>query len=262
MRVVEFLRVVFLNRIKELVEYKVNFYMGVFMSVCYSLLGLFFLRIVFNNFGDLLGWSFEMYVFYIIFMGLSSTFWGTCFFSSDLRFRLRSGDFSNYLRFPVNFILQHICASSYLIFASQSVIYCVVLICFFVVTDLFFWLRFLAIVPMFVFSGLFFVLIVRLFESLDFFLYHLRDGLYLVYSSFYFTIERFPVSLGSSKVHFLAHFCATFYYGFCVTQFYFGFISGFEFFVEFLIVVLLDFVVWILLVIMWRLGIRRQLAFG
>lgn len=245
-------------KVKSLIEYKVNVFSGFLMSIIYSLLFVLFFVVIGTKFNDLLGWTFNEYFFYIIIIGFNATFFGTFWFSQNLRYVLLTGHINLFLTKPINYFLQHFLDSSTLIFGSSSLIYLCALVYYILTVGIQITLyEFLCVFILMFLTGIFFVLVHRFFDALRFF-YKAEDNVFMTtYRMFYANFDRFPATIFEGKIGFLTYFCANAYYGAYLTEFVFGQIGYSEVYTMFIYLIGLIFVFGTFIYLLWHFGLKN-----
>lgn len=87
---------------KNLIEYKINFFSSILSELIYLTGILLFFNIMYNNFKDVVPWSYEDFVLYFFLYAIIFTFSGLFFWKSSLFDMIKSGKLNLYLIRPIN----------------------------------------------------------------------------------------------------------------------------------------------------------------
>ena len=252
-----------IEELKALREYKVNFFLGILMSGVYSLMFVILFSALYENFTELIGWNFKEYVFFILIAGFNASIYGSFWFGQNLHYNLKRGILNVILTKPTNTFLTYMGVSlSAPFLANAIIVYFTSLIIFFIFfVDNFMLSRFVGLIVLSCFSGLFFILINRFIDSLNFF--GKSRWILEFYRMFYSTFDRFPAQMFSgSKILLFPFFCANVYYGALSTEYFFGKIS-FEYYLSLLGILLVLIILIVLsLIIIWKIGLKNYEGFG
>jgi ABC-type uncharacterized transport system permease subunit len=93
--------------IKVMIEYKANFYSSIFKNSIVFFSSIFFLKVLENKFGEIIGWNFVDFVVFFYFIALTqclSAIMGYANFHRDLK----RGDLNIFLQKPGNIFLNYI----------------------------------------------------------------------------------------------------------------------------------------------------------
>jgi ABC-type uncharacterized transport system permease subunit len=248
--------------VKRLGEYKINLYLGLMTSFSYIFGQIIFLISLELFAGDLIGWEFEEYVFYLIVANMMGAFAGMFYYARILHDMLLAGQVNVLLTRPLNVFLQQFMYTVLVEVGLEVLIHLVALVVFFVYySDSFVFLRAVLLVPFVLLGALLEMLIGRFFDGCSFFMKR-NNFMNNLYSDVKHTFCRFPAHIFDGPVRMLSFFVGSVYFGVYSTLFMFGRISYDLFFVLFCIVALLDLILVLLIFALWRFGLKRYEAFG
>lgn len=108
---------------RRAIEYKINFYSFSFVSFIYFLTTCVFVSALYLNFKDLIGWSFNTFLFYLIFLNGSKAFLAQFCPYKALKGEILSGRLNSLIYKPRNIFSQHVFNSSNLFGLFDIIIY-------------------------------------------------------------------------------------------------------------------------------------------
>ncbi len=94
--------------LKSLIEYKSNFYSALAEQFFYYIALGILLFVLYDNFGDIVGWSLKEFIFYMVLFDFLLIFTNIFFWGKDLVFDIPSGDLSQYINKPINPLIAYI----------------------------------------------------------------------------------------------------------------------------------------------------------
>lgn len=262
-RNLNFVKESFYVKFKKMFEYKINTYSGLLINFFWILAQMLILRIMYVNFGDMIGWSFEEYCFFIVFFNLFYTITGMFWYGCNLSAYLTGGILNDYLMRPLNVFLQYFMNSQVFFISSAAFIYFLVFLSFvFLFFDSIVFLRLFLVIPFCLLAVIFEVLVFRFLDSIAFFMKRNNYLLGLV-SNMNVTFTKFPALMfRGSWIWSLAQFVPNTYYTIYSISFLFGKLDYYSFYMMHLYLLVFCLVLGLGIYLFWRFGLERYEAFS
>jgi ABC-2 type transport system permease protein len=248
-------------QLKQIKEYKANFYFSTFLTLFYTAIMIIFLNVVYGQFNDMLNWSFNEYYFFVVFSAMVVMPCAPFYFNQILNRFLLWGIITIYSTRPLNTAFQYYVNTINLVFAVPMIYYAIALIYFFLYMEKFLLIKFLFVLVFSLFGGLFIILLYRTIDALAFFM---KGNLTL--SSFFQqttgTFNRFPVTMFDGWIKTLAFILPNVYFNAYATEIYFGKISYLQALDLFYIMITFIIILTTTIFFLWKIGLKKYEAFG
>lgn len=248
--------------IRRGIEYKINFYSFSFVSLMYFLTGGVFISAMYLNFKDLIGWSLEAFIFYLVFLNGAKSFLAQFSSYKHLRAEILSGRLNSLITKPKNILSQHIFNSSNL-FGSFDLLFYSILIITLLISNSYL-ITFDRLVLTFLFSFLGFVFHFLLFRTVESTVFFIKNNFFIedFFVQPYRAFTNYPAVMFDGKIKNFAYLMPNVFYGAYATSFLFGYMNYLEFFKLSIILFTLVLIFGFLLLFFWKKGLEKYEAFG
>jgi len=247
-------------KFKALKEYRTNVYMAFYANFMFILITTLFLKILVNNFGILIPWKLNEWIFFIINFEFIHFLSGILWFNCNLKKNLLEGNLNTYLTKPKNVFLQFV----FLNIGSIALILGLLYLILFILYLIFIKINLLYFTLTFIFSiigGIFNVILFQYIISFSFFFKNanmIKDNLLNIQR----VTEKHPAVMFPNSFQFIFAFIPLVYYSAYATHFLFGYMKIEQFFILFLQLIFLIFIFSIGLYYNWKIGLKKYEAFG
>lgn len=244
-----------------LTEYRSNLYSGILGNTIFMSVLFFTYNILQNNFQEVFYWTFEEYLLFAIFLEIFLFIFSPWF--RHLSQTLLKGDLNKYLTRPLNPFLQYSFDDLSVLAILYSNLYVFLGIIYFIfIVPEFYFIKFIFILLMATFGGIFLTSMDCLINNLAFFMKK-NDFIKDIKISSENLFSQYPASFfKTNKLRIFSLFIPLVYYASFVTDFYFGYINFDSFLQYFGVLLLLIGISSYLAYLLWKNGMKRYEAFG
>ena len=249
---------------KSLREYKANFFLGIFSTIMFTLIGFVFVFAIETAFRDILDWSFKEYFFFIIIHGFTVLWSAMFWFDLNLDKHILSGSINAYLTKPINPFIQYLFSVSHIFLAAGELIYTPMLIYFLIFVYIDYTFVILLKLALFVFLNIiFYISVYRMLESIAFFFKNSKV-FFKFYNSYSNTFDRYPaIIFNQSKfLYFFVFLSVNAYSGTFATEILFNNISSQFYWLLIKILFSLSMICIFILILNWKIGLKKYEGFG
>lgn len=261
---INYIKTIFIIKLKTLLEYPINLYMGIANNISSIFVQIIILSAIAYNFESLVGWSYKEYLFFILIQNLFlRVFGGILFFNRILKMLILRGVLNTFILRPLSPLFQYIInviptqapviGTTYIIGLIIYIIYYFNSISLINLT-LAIILSFLGVILTF--------LIIRCLESLNFFFKTASTTLISPYLNGSDIFYSYPAHMFQNNIKYLTYIFGNVYFGTYATLIMFNKLEITTYITMTISLLITNLCLLLLLIFLWKQGLKKYEAFG